>query len=432
MMKLPTDLVDAVNAVWRLPVDTRQLQEAPEFRSLVKICSALYPLTAHGFALDWTIQQTLQRLGLEERTAGPAPQAIAAALDRAFAAVGATRHHYCPLDGGGEFPPLAFGPNQIKRFSEDELKQVVASFPVGSHFNARFDAKRLAQIQWLVVEEPYTLSTPAPARAMPFFFSTWADKLGTIDPHKAQFPPTVEAALFFLMLAPWEDLVDESRVDWRAFRIPWIMTLDDDLLAPTIPAPDPDSLTWLPVYRQDEHGDVVEEIEAPDDASLVEGSSEVLAELNHRAWTRFRVAREGAMMVGPIEHFFVRAYVSDGIDEFLYHITTIEACLGQSGDHQRGLKPLPDKSNGATGRTAWRLSALLNDWTAGPSFRALFKERSQFVHGETMGAISNVSRRLARSLARRCVRALIEQAPAPGVAREEFLKLLVDRHPAQP
>jgi hypothetical protein len=49
-----------------------------------------------------------------------------------------------------------------------------------------------------------------------------------------------------------------------------------------------------------------------------------------------------------IEHFFVRAFLEDPLDEFLAHITTIEAALGLKSDYPGATKPV-----------ATRVSALL-------------------------------------------------------------------------
>lgn len=425
MTVAPGELIDAVDNLWR--TSARDTRRAPELLILSAVCRALYPVEAEGMALDVALHHALQRLGLDERTPGPAPAGVALALHRAFVASDATRRHFCPLDRAGDIPDLAFGPNAVRRFSEVELTAIIASLPLDPHFKARFDAKRLCQFQWLVVDEGYALPRQVAARYIPFLFSTWNAELGSIAPHPPSFAGPVEAAVCFLLSAPWENLVRDSRLDWRAFQIPWVMTLDDDLFAPSIPVPDPDTLSWIPVYLNDANGDFADEIEIPDCNDLVEDAAHALRDVNDETWERFVLARATPTMAGPIMHFFVRAFASREIDEFLFHITTVEACLGQSSDHRKGMKALPDGSNGATGRTAWRLSTLLEDCSAGPEFKSLFKERSRFVHGESMKAITAESRCLARALARRCVRGVIQHAPT--TSREEFLSALVERRP---
>lgn len=426
----PARLIEAIDQVWSTAAE--HTRRAPGLHALAKVCRELYPVQATGMFLDIALHDALQRLGFGERTASPAPQSVSAAIHNAALAPGAVRQHFCPLDAAGDIPDLAFGPNRVCRFSEAELEALVVAAPVDPYFRARFDAKRLSQFRWLVVEEPYEVARTISGRHLPMFFRDWSSEMGSIEPHPPLFVPAVEAAICFLLTAPWEELVEGAERDWRAFRIPWVLTLDSDLFSPSTSVPDPETLTWIPYYIQDDQGDVVDEIEVPDTTSLDDSTAVALADFDHRSWTRFLMARSSAMMPGPITHFFVRAFTSNDVDEFLFHITTIEACLGQSKDHQDKKQRLPDGSNGATARTAWRVSALLNDWSAGPEFKRLFKERSQFVHGESMTTISASSRSAARSLARRCVGALIQQAPSNQTSREAFLRTLLDRRPATP
>jgi hypothetical protein len=123
---------------------------------------------------------------------------------------------------------------------------------------------------------------------------------------------------------------------------------------------------------------------------------------------RVTAARESSLCARLFAHFLVRAFTSEGIDEFLAHITTVEAALGSALDHDQRSRPkIAGKGNpGATIRVSWRLAGLLGDAMAGERYRQLFGERSDFLHGRTMSAIPGRSRLDARRLARRC--ALIE------------------------
>lgn len=68
----------------------------------------------------------------------------------------------------------------------------------------------------------------------------------------------VEAALFALLLAPWEEWVQYADIDWRAFRVPWIYTTDGDVFAHRSTLPSPDTLSWKPFIYTDRYGDEVE------------------------------------------------------------------------------------------------------------------------------------------------------------------------------
>lgn len=421
----PIALQTALEAVWRQPRTNSNPYREPAYVALVALCQDLYPMAGGRMSIEFSLHQALLRLGLTPKPT-LAPPGLAERVHEAFTRVRSRRIHLCPLDLAGGVPDLSFGPNRIGYGTRTQLDALIADLPLDPSFKARIDTARLAQFYWLEVEEEVDLPGEVGARALPGLFMDFSKDLGGIEPHKPRFPAAVEDALFFLLTAPWEELTQYRDFDWRPFRIPWVLTLDDDLFARSIPVPDPDALTWQPDYVRDERGCEIEEIEIPVRVYLEGDAPERLASFDHASWSHFKAARQTPAMAGPIAHFMVRAFVADDIDEFLHHVTTIEACLGVVDDHKRGHKPLPDKSNGATGRTAWRLSALLDDWNAGPRFKELFKERSQFVHGEQMTDISSQSRRDARALARRCVHALAEIADR-WPDRAALLADLVDR-----
>lgn len=132
----------------------------------------------------------------------------------------------------------------------------------------------------------------------------------------------------------------------------------------------------------------------------------------------------------PIVHFLVRAFLADGVDEFLAHITTIEAALGLRADYQKQFRIAPDRHKGmrATNRMRGRVAGLLGGRPDADQYEHLFEVRSAFLHGRTMTAISTNERVMARSLARRTVEALILATRAgPITSREDFLDGLLDK-----
>lgn len=200
-------------------------------------------------------------------------------------------------------------------------------------------------------------------------------------------------------------------------------------------APDADTLSWEPDFYEDDDGDTVE-VERPTRLPLTDAAISETAFLDDTAWSEFLEARGSPLFAGPIEHFIIRAFASDGIDEFLAHITVIEAALGIPSDHdpRRRLKIPGQQRQGATARVAWRLTALLNDPSAGERYVALFKKRSDFLHGQAMTDISSRVRLEARQLARRCVCALVAAATSVSAPdnQDAFLGELLKRGSAQP
>jgi hypothetical protein len=95
----------------------------------------------------------------------------------------------------------------------------------------------------------------------------------------------------------------------------------------------------------------------------------------------------------------VRAFCVEGVDEFLAHITTIEAALGLQSDFP-----------GATRRMVKRVTTLLGALTDGDSYRHLFDLRSCYLHGRPMDEIPTKDRLLAHRLARRVVNGIADAA----------------------
>lgn len=210
-------------------------------------------------------------------------------------------------------------------------------------------------------------------------------------------------------------------VDWRGFRLPWVYTVDDDLAVQPMAPPDTEALTFEPVIYHDTDGEEIED-ERPSVLPLEDGSSTHLEHATRDAWRKLEASRGSQLFQTPIEHFLVRAYLSGGIDELLAHMTVLEAALGEEGDHDRKLRPKPERDLSATERMARRIAGLLGDQTAADAYRSLFKIRSLFVHGRAgLSTISTEQKVMARRLARRVVYALLDRAAAGAPSRADVL-----------
>ncbi|MEP1421246.1 MAG: hypothetical protein ABJK59_05705, partial [Erythrobacter sp.] len=127
-------------------------------------------------------------------------------------------------------------------------------------------------------------------------------------------------------------------------------------------------------------------------------------------------------------HFLVRAFQADGMDEFLAHLTTIEAALGLQADYNRSLRITPDRQKklGATKKVAGRLAGLLGDKQLADSYQRLFDKRSAYLHGRSMSVISSEEQKVARSLARKVAYALARTTQQVS-SREKFLDDLLGK-----
>jgi len=426
-------LRSALHALWQLPISGLQNPSSdPNYRALLAALRTRC-VGADTFGGTLAISNALRQLGLpcglathQQHLSPDAEQAVVM-LEAALAARSIDRMHLIPLDLADHLPELAFGNARVSWLTEGELSTLV-DLPrlERTHSEDVFDLAKFSQFQWLVIRESVPLQyTSAGRHISSFHFDTLAD-LGRIEPHSGKFPEPVESALFWLALAPWEDWVDMPEIDWRGFRAPWVYTIDHDMFASTKRPPSPDSLNWAEKIFQDAQGHIHEELRP-----LVLGLSDVAGpgltdHLEQRQVAMERVSGS-ALFEPPVVHFFVRAFLSDGMDEFLAHMLAIEAAIGLRMDHKRkmstGINGFDHLS--ATSRIVARISALLGDTLAG-QYKELFDIRSEFIHGRPMAGISTGERVMARILARKVVDALVNSIQTQQqINRGDYLDALL-------
>lgn len=439
MMPVDQQLLDALATLWRIPPPgPDNLLSAPAFTALSELCAQRYGGGKAVFALNNALRSLGLPCGQPLNRRAPTLDLLTVAemLVEAYSRRTTVRRYICPFDLADDLPSMAFGTARIAQFTADELEQLFDSPRLARHFpTLPLESKRLAQFHWLVVEEEVAVDSRPETRALPFFSVDMSRDFGEIEPHLGRFPKAVEDALFFLLLAPWEDWSTLNEVDWRGFRIPWIYTLDDDLfVAPSRP-PSPDSLTLEPWIVQDNWGEEIE-LERPTVLPLDSNAATGLQWVTETAWTEWQSARTTPLFETPVVHFLVRAFLADGIDEFIAHLTVIEAALGLESDHRRGLRPKPDPHrslSSPTERVATRLGVALGDDKAVQDYKDLFDLRSAFIHGRAgVQRISTRQRVLARSLARRATCALVALASHPALTRAECLSDLLGKGISNP
>lgn len=426
--------VQALSDLWSVRTSTAGLHAEPAFKQLEQVCADLYEGGGYNIGRALALNHAVRSLGAPCTQPHAAKALIgdvataANELDTAFKQVHTRLTHICPLDYAEDLPRLEFGPVRLGRFEEAELEAIFDVTRLARYYPTRsLDTARLSQFHWLVVTEEVPVAASAGQRSMPEFCDFMDRDGGAIDPHKSLYPRAVETALFFLLLAPWEQWSTLNEVDWRGFRVPWVYSLNDDLFVSPAPPPDADSLSWQPVIFTTEDGDYVE-TDRPVEFTLTDAARDGMSQFCEEQWSRFQVGLHSDLLQTPIMHFLVRAFLSDGIDEFMAHLTTIEAALGLQADHhQRGREPQLKKW-GATKRVGARLAAVMEDAKAAGLYADLFDLRSAFIHGRD-GAekIPTHKRVQARRLAAASAAAIVQHATRSTLSREDLLKELLDR-----
>lgn len=421
--------------LWRLsPPGPDNILAHPAFVQLREYCRDSYP-NAGKNGPNFALSIALQTLGLpchlqmDTGYLALSVQEAATALDAALRASQAKRIHIAPLDLAADLPPLAFGGARVCRLSVDALRSLIDAPRLRRLYPRQdFDAERFSEFHWLIVEEVVLLDKEPEERAVPGLFKDFSQDFGRIEPHKGKFPIAFEEALFFLLLVPWESWSTMQEVDWRGFRVPWVYTVHTDIFVRPYPPPSPDTLNWEPRIYHDSYGETSEE-QRPIELPLEDSAKTDLPLWDQQRWAIVDQAKQSVLFETPIAHFLVRAFLTEGVDEFLAHITTIEAALGLHGDYgeQFRISPARHKGMRATDRMKRRVAGLLGSGDYATQYAHLFDVRSAFLHGRAMPGISTSERVLARSLARQVVEALVLTTSAGFVAsRERFLDDLLD------
>ena len=397
------------------------------------MCEEHYGNVGWDQSLNFALYHALRTLGLPCLAASTSrarsPEEAALSIHRAFQIKTITWTHLCPLDLASSLPSLKFGSTELRRFTDEELGELFGWEQLNLHYRSALPSLGdLAQFQWLVTRESRAAETTAAARALPTLERLLSDPdPALIVPHASRLPAPVEHALFFLLLAPWEDWSTFPGIDWRGFTVPWVYSRCDDLFAqPPLPR-SARSLNWEPRIASNGYDEDIE-WEAPIELPLSDEAMQLPAILSGSAWDLLQRALSSPLFETPVAHFLMRAYLSDGIDEFLAHITLLEAALGTVRDHQPKGKTDPHKSLRATQRMATRVSALLGSTKDGATYNELFNLRSAFIHGRSLQPISVDERIAARRLARRVVQELVLSATSSRAiaSREAFLDDLLN------
>lgn len=418
LMSSESSLVAALQALWEIPPPgPRNLWNSREFIAVKDLLIKHYHNGKYIFGLEASIGNALRSLGLPCSTphlpTKPRQELseVAASLIHEFQRSTIRRRYICPLDMADDLPAFHFGNAKMAKFTAAELEVLFDATRLWRCFpDARLDAQGLSQFHWLVIEEDISVLGESGNRQFSWLDLRLDEDSGEIVPHGGRFPAAVERALFVLLMAPWEEWSVMAEVDWRGFRVPWIYILDDDLCAFPTPPPAPERLSWEPHFYQVDHDELVES-ERPSWLRISATAGDVRQALDS-CWARLQEPNtlESDLFSTPVEHFLVRAFLSDGIDEVMAHLIVVEAAFGTEADHKSKLRLASDRHNeSATRRVAARLSVAIGKSGAAKEYLDLYDMRCTYVHGRHESRIISTKQRvLARRLAREAANALVD------------------------
>lgn len=412
----PEGIRDAIHALWaRGKSSDVRIGSGTEFSRLKAACLLACPGLSKGLQLDLALQFALRSLAMPGLTSTNSNNAAidaeqaATILHNALLSRSETTTFLCPLDLADDLPTLQFENWSIRRYQPDELAELFGRQNLLRHQRAELlpSFYDLARWQWLVVRDTnvveHASGPPSIARILASVDS------GACNPHLEKLPAPIEKTLFFMLLAPWEDWVEES-LGWRPFLLPWMYRPARSIFeVPAVPK-SAQTLSWQPCYGVAADGSEYED-ESPITIPVYPEGAGFPDWFNESRWRNVQTALCSVLFQGPVLHFFVRAYHEDGIDEFMAHIMAIEAALGTRSDHLPSVKSKEaGRLRSATGRVVARVEALLGCKADGALYAQLYQLRSTYIHGDQMRELVHDDRRAARRLARRVVLKLSELA----------------------
>jgi len=259
------------------------------------------------------------------------------------------------------FKICKFSPAELEELLQNDVNKIFYEYAV-------VDVSILSQYWFLVVTEQAAASElntiteePLPSRILMRY---------------ADFPPGVAMAIQQIALydwSPWSRLSyydEDLRMGWHCLNFPFLITVDDNLLERPKVAPDTSGLSTMP--DEETHEDIP--------ALLVDmnedGSPEhfrKFVQMIGNLFSSLRSDQEAWPFLEAALNYFLKAFFSEGLEQLLWHITVIEAILG-------------DRDPGLTSRLRKRLALILAETdnkrkAVKKRFDELYQFRSDLVHG---------------------------------------------------
>jgi hypothetical protein len=297
---------------------------------------------------------------------------------------------------------MDFGTFHIRRFSSEELSTILQN-SINEVFYpwAAVDVKQLQNYWFIHLIE----AVHAPKLGWIHVNLSDIDRVGI---EYTEHPKVIEFALQQLALFDWqadwwkklsahrhEKQDKDLEKGWLRFSIPFVLRVDDHLLDSPRPAPDISKLETEPFIDArtgEEIGEApvvyihFDKSETDAFKAFIQRTGNLLASL--------RAKQNGWQFLEVALGNFIRAFFSEGLEQMLWHITALEALLGEKGE-------------GVTDRLARRIASILGKSekerkAIRKQFKELYDFRSDLVHGNPFQKQTYVGHlRDARNLSRR-------------------------------
>jgi Apea-like HEPN len=330
--------------------------------------------------------------------------------------------------------PMDFGAFQIRRYTLDELEKLIRNTANRTFYpRAETDLKVLAQNWFISVTKDvhrHEVSELTDRFLTDYDFMDDISVDGEVKIQWPRFSPVLEFPLRTLILWDWKP--DTLRLPecrsalpeaWHGFSIPGVWAVSDTLLdhpasGPNFTGPELRSRfdqegeeigeePWFPIHLDEEESRAFE--------ATIKRTVQLLAAV--------RIKEHGWDFIEVALNYLLKAFFAHGLDQLLWHITVVEALVGENKE------ALLDRLKGRVGRSLARTEderkKLRKD------FGELYDFRSKLVHGspfEKKAYVDHLTK--ARNIARRLLLWFLhfartaQEGSGPYPTREDSLKLL--------
>lgn len=291
---------------------------------------------------------------------------------------------------------------QIQQFSEDELKAIFKN-RINEVFYpwAAIDVRRLQNYWFIHFAE--LASIPKLGKV---YLDRDLDQIDRVNIKYTNYPKPIESILQHLALFDWQaDLwqeppdnnershEEELEKGWLGFHIPFVLRVDDNPLDSPRTVPDISGLITEPVLDSsgEEIGEAptvyisLDQDETAKFKAFIQKTMSLLGSL--------KIKENNWQFLETASGYFIKAFFAEGLEQLLWHITVLEALLGEKGE-------------GVTKRLAQRIALILGEnknkrKSIKKNFKALYDFRCSLVHGNSFQKQAYVGHlRDARNLAR--------------------------------
>ncbi|MFT8735965.1 MAG: hypothetical protein ABF760_00705 [Zymomonas mobilis] len=391
-----------------------------------------YKIT-HGFVLLVTLSNALRSLGCflpsEQKRKYFDPKEAAQKFNNLITKKRAINRYICPLEYVEKLPNCAFGSARIGKFNEQELfdffdaKRLICFNPKDENIIIE-TIKKYSQFFWMIFEEDIELKDD--------FMGDWSfQKSKKRLIHQCQFPNNFRKEVAAFLLAPWEDWETNLEENaWKFFNIPWVYKVDGNLFVNPRPLPSYENFVYDIKSYSDSNGKIWE-YEVPLSVDLLKPYIQTLPSFLKETFEKI----DKNLFFGETALFFlINAYDSDGIYEFISHITAIEAAIGQKkiievdGKNRKNIESITEKFPiGITKIVAIRIAGLFKNVEYYKQYLKLFNLRSNFVHGSDKNKFIEENDKIkARRLARLIITALLDLNVVNEKKKEVLKKIFED------